>query len=95
MVSATEIERATRVSTAGNPGGFGGAFFGSINGFDWSIRENKAGRCEVRVQHGGPGPENCTTIAKKAMWVYVPQIIADHINNVLETENKNGKQRQA
>lgn len=72
MVRAVDVERATRCSTQG--------FVGAIGGFDWAIRESRSGRCEVRVQHGGPGPENCTVIAKKAMWVYVPQIIANHIN---------------
>lgn len=73
MVSAVDIERATRKGTIG--------FVGCLEGYDWAIRELKSGRCEVRVQHGGTGPENCRIIAKKAMWVYTPQIIANYINN--------------
>ena len=72
MVSAVDIERATRKGTL--------SFVGAIDGFDWSITESKSGYCEVRVQHGGPGSENCRIIAKKAMWVYTPQIIANYIN---------------
>lgn len=72
MVSAVDIERATRNGTQ--------SFVGAIDGFDWSITESKSGYCEVRVQHGGPDQENCRIIAKKAMWVYTPQIIANYIN---------------
>lgn len=72
MVSAVDIERATRKGTQ--------SFVGAIDGFDWSITESKSGYCEVRVQHGGPGPDNCHVIAKKAMWVSTPQIIANYIN---------------
>ena len=72
MVSAVDIERATRNGTQ--------SFVGAFDGFDWSITESKSGYCEVRVQHGGPGPENCRIIAKKAMWVSTPQIIANYIN---------------
>lgn len=76
MVRATEIERATREAAIG--------FTGATGGFDWSVKENKSGLCEVRIQQGGQGPKNCTTIAKKAKWINVPQIIANHINKVLK-----------
>lgn len=72
MPSAVDIERATRKGTL--------CFVGAIDGFEWSIRESKSGLCEVRVQDGNPGPEHCKTIAKKAMWVNIPQLIADYIN---------------
>jgi len=71
-LTGTDIERATRKGTVG--------FVGSLDGYDWTILESKSGRCDIRVHHGGPGPENCHVIAKKAMWVYTPQIIADFIN---------------
>lgn len=72
MATAVDIERATRKGTIG--------FVGCLDGYDWSIREKKSGRCEVRIQHSGPGPENCRIIAKNVMWVYTPQIIANYIN---------------
>ena len=78
MVSATDIERATIKGTID--------YYGSLDGIDWGITESKSGFCEVRVQYGGPGPENCHIVAKKAMWVYTPQIIADFINKLIKKE---------
>lgn len=72
VVRAVDIERATRKGTQ--------SFVGAIDGFDWSITESKSGCCEVRIQHGDSGPKNCHVIAKKAKWVYTPQIIANYIN---------------
>lgn len=69
-LSATDIERATYKGIID--------FHGTIGKFDWSIHEHHSG-CEVRIQTA-PGPQNCKTIAKRAKWQNVPQIIADHIN---------------
>lgn len=70
MVSAVDVERVTHKGIV--------EFHGAIGKFDWSIHEYRNG-CEVRIQTG-PGPQNCKTIAKRAKWQNVPQIIADHIN---------------
>lgn len=73
MVTATDIERSTCQGTQG--------LVGAVDGYDWSIRESRSGRCEVRVCHGEPGNGYTCFIVRRVFWVNVPQVIANYINN--------------